>query len=113
MFEILFHYSPIILSIIGSFLVIHAFAQGIFKRFWSVLSYLGSKTLPVYILHILFVLQCHSVGNFILNQNCTTVIPIQILYVTFVSVIAIVFSIILYKIISISFILRRMFFGEW
>lgn len=111
-FEKLFHYSFIILPIMGSFLVIHAFAHNFFKRFWPTLSYLGIKTLPIYILHIIFVLQLSDVGDFILQQSLVTSITIQVIYAFAVSVIAILLSLIVYRILCVSNLFKRLLFGE-
>lgn len=111
-FEILFHYSPLILSIIGSLLVIHAFAHNFLKRFWSILSYLGIRTLPIYILHIMFVLQIPSFGNYILSQNAVTSIVLQICCSIVMAAISIILSLLSYKMLSISPLLKKILFGE-
>lgn len=111
-FEKLFHQSLIILPISGSFLVIYAFTHNFLKKYWPTLSYLGRKTLPIYILHIIFVLQLSEVGDFILQQNLATSITIQIIYAFSVSVLAIILSLILYKMLCISNLFKRLFFGE-
>lgn len=112
-FSFIFRYSSIILSILGSLLVFYAFAQGLFIRFRHVLSYLGKKTLPIYILHIMLVVQIPKVGEFILLQNAVTSITIQLVYSILFSIIAIILSLFLYKIIFVSPFLRRILFGEW
>lgn len=100
------------LPIVGSLIVFHAFANGLFTTVRSVLIYVGEKTLPIYILHILFVIQIPQIGEFILIQNAVTSITIQLLYSTFFSVIAIILSIASYKIISISTFFKKFLFGE-
>lgn len=112
LFKEIFHHSPIILSVVGPLLFFHAFANGLLKRVWNVLSYLGKKTLPIYILHIAFVLQLHVVGEWIINQNAVTSVTVQIIYSTLVSAIAILLSLFFYKIISVSSVLKRLLFGE-
>lgn len=111
-FNYLFHHSAVMLSILGSLLVFHAFANGLFMRLRPILSYLGKRTLPIYILHIMLVIQIPEVGNFILKQNAVASITIQIAYSTVLSVIAIILSLALYKIIIISPLFRRLLFGE-
>ena len=111
-FELIYRYSSIVLSILGSLLIFHAFAKGSFIRLRPILSYLGKKTLPIYILHIMFVVQIPKVGEFILQQNAISSITIQLAYSIFLSGIAIGLSFILYKFIIISPLLRKILFGE-
>ena len=93
-------------------MIFHAFAKGSFIRLRPILSYLGKKTLPIYILHIMFVVQIPKVGEFILQQNAISSITIQLAYSIFLSGIAIGLSFILYKFIIISPLLRKILFGE-
>lgn len=111
-FELVYRYSSIILAILGSLLVFHAFAKNNLFRLQTILSYLGKKTLPIYILHIALVAQLPEVGEFILRQNAITSITVQLVYSIILSGIAIIFSLMLYKFIAISPLLRRMLFGE-
>ena len=101
-----------ILPIIGSLLFFHAFEHGFLKKMWPILTYLGTKTLPIYILHILFVIQLDEVGYYILEQTATTSITIQVLYSSSISIVAIMLSLITYKIIYRSILLRKLLFGE-
>lgn len=72
--QMIYTYSYHILPLIGSLLVFYAFEHGFFKKVWPILSYMGKKTLPIYILHILFVIQINEIGDFILNQNVVTLL---------------------------------------
>lgn len=81
-------------------------------RMRSVLSYLGRHNLPIYILHIAFVIQLPQVGSFILQQNAITSVTIQILYATVLTIFSISLSLVVYKIIVMSSWLKRLFFGE-
>lgn len=110
--ELVYNLGFIILPIIGSLLFFHAFEHGFLKKMWAILTYIGTKTLPIYILHILFVIQLDEVGDFILEQTATTSITIQIIYSAFISIIAIMLSLITYKIIYRSTLLRKLLFGE-
>lgn len=101
-----------ILPIVGCLIVFHAFANGLFTIARPVLIYVGRKSLPIYILHILFVIQIPQIGEFILAQNTVTSITIQLLYSTLFSIIAILLSIASYKIISASIWFKRILFGE-
>ena len=102
----------ILLALLGSLLVFRMFAEGRPARFMSLLSRLGKKTLPVYVLHVMFVIQAPAVGEFILMQNAETSIVLQITYSAVISVIAIVLSLCLYEVVAISPLFRRLFFGE-
>ena len=81
-------------------------------RFRPLLSHLGRMTLPIYMLHIMFVIQIPAIGEFIIVQNAVTSIVLQIIYSAVISIIAIVLSLLLYKVIIISPHLKRLFFGE-
>lgn len=101
-----------IMSLLGCICVFHVFMLGFSKKFLSILSYLGQKTMPIYILHILFVLQIVEVGEFIVLSSPVTSLVIQIIYSLFASAIAILLSLLSYKIISYSPHLTRIMFGE-
>lgn len=60
----------------------------------------------------MFVPQIYVIGEIILKQNAVTSIVLQITYSTFISIIAIILSITLYKIIIISPLFRKLLFGE-
>lgn len=113
-FFMLFKISYHVLPLIGSLLVFHAFANGIFMNEYirRVLCYIGVKSFPIYILHILFVIQIPQIGDFILEQNIITSIVFQLLYSLFLSVIAIILSLVSYKILAFSPLCRRSLFGE-
>lgn len=96
----------------GSFIVFHIFAKDLLVRFRPLLSHLGRMTLPIYMLHIMFVIQIPAIGEFIIVQNAVTSIVLQIIYSAVISIIAIVLSLLLYKVIIISPHLKRLFFGE-
>lgn len=58
-----------VLSVLVCIIVFYVFMNGINLKAESVLAYLGRKySMPVYILHNLFVLQFVAVGSFILCQ---------------------------------------------
>lgn len=110
--EHIYNHSTTFLAIVGSFMIFHIFAKNIFVKFSHILSYLGRKTLPIYILHIMFVIQIPAVGEFVIMQNAVTSIVLQIIYSVVVSIIAIGLSLLLYKVIIISPHFKRLFFGE-
>lgn len=111
-FEYIHHYGTIILPILGSLVVFYAFANEFLKRFQSLLTYIGKKTLSIYIFHLIFVLQFNGIGVFILNQNAVTSVTLQIVYATINSVIAIVLSLFCYRLLSVNPMLKRLLFGE-
>ena len=111
-YQVIFQRSHQVLSVLGSLLIIHVFSKGIFKRGYSLLAYLGQKTLPIYILHIIFVIQIPQIGDFILKQNPETSISFQLVFASLFSVIAILLSLVVYKFLSISHFFRRFMFGE-
>ena len=110
--ELIYNHSTTFLAIMGSFVVFHVFAKDLLVRFRFLLSHLGRITLPIYMLHIMFVIQIPAMGEFIIIQNAVTSIVLQIIYSAVISVIAIVLSLLLYKVIIISPHFKRLFFGE-
>lgn len=110
--ELIYIHSTTFLAIMGSFIVFHIFAKDLLARFRPLLSHLGRMTLPIYMLHIMFVIQIPAIGEFIIVQNAVTSIVLQIIYSAVISIIAIVLSLLLYKVIIISPHLKRLFFGE-
>lgn len=110
--EPIYIHSTTFLAIMGLFIVFHIFAKDLLVRFRPLLSHLGRMTLPIYMLHIMFVIQIPAIGEFIIVQNAVTSIVLQIIYSAVISIIAIVLSLLLYKVIIISPHLKRLFFGE-
>ena len=88
------------------------FMNGINHKIEIFFAYLGKVSMPIYILHNLFVIQIASVGAFILEQSAVTSITIQIVYSLIASTIAIALSIILYNILRRSALIRLTMFGE-
>ena len=110
--EHIYDHGTTFLAIIGSFIIFHIFAKKLPIRFEPLLSHLGRMTLPVYMLHIMFVIQIPAIGEFIIMQNAVTSIVLQIIYSAVISIIAIVLSLLLYKVMIISPHFKRLFFGE-
>lgn len=108
----MYEYSNIILSISGSLLAFHILYKRAFQKLRPILAYIGKKTLPIYILHIIFVIQIPRIGECLLTQNPVTIITLQILYSTIISIIAILLSLFVYRIIITSTLLKHLFFGE-
>lgn len=92
--------------------VFSTFMNGVNCKAENMLSYLGKVSMPIFILHILFVIQIVGIGEFILAQNPVTSITIQIVYSFAVSVIAITLSIFFYNILRRSALVRLLMFGE-
>lgn len=92
--------------------VFSVFMNGINHKLEKFLKYLGTVSMPIYILHILFVIQIAGVGTFILSQNPVTSITIQIVFSIAVSAIAITLSLFLYIILRRSSLIRLLIFGE-
>lgn len=92
--------------------VFSTFMKGVNCKVESMLAYLGKVSMPIYILHNLFVIQIAGVGVFVLMQNPVTSITIQIVYSLAVSVIAISLSLFLYNILRRSALVRLLMFGE-
>ncbi len=111
-FALVSRYSSLLLHISAPLIVWHICANCHYNQFFEVLIYLGKKTMPIYILHMAFVIQIPSIGEFILEQNFTTSITIQLTYSLLFSFIAIFWSLIVYKIINKSRTLSGLFFGE-
>ena len=85
---------------------VHMFIKGAPQKYEKSLAFLGRKSLPIYILHILFVIQIHEVGCFILQQNAVTSITLQIIYSVVVSVIAISLNLFTYRVLRHSALIR-------
>lgn len=92
--------------------VFSTFMNGVNYKAEKLFEYLGKVSMPIYILHILFVIQIVGIGEFILAQNLVTSITIQIVYSFAVSVIAISLSLFLYYILRRSALIRLLMFGE-
>lgn len=92
--------------------VFSTFMNGVNSKAEKLLAYLGKVSMPIYILHILFVVQLPNVGLFLLEQSAMTSITIQIVYSFAVSVIAISLSLFLYYILRRSALIRLLMFGE-
>lgn len=88
------------------------FMKGINHKVEQLFVYLGKVSLPIYILHILFVIQLSIVGVFFLEQSPATSITMQIVYSLSVSIVAISLSIFLYNILRRSALIRLLLFGE-
>lgn len=100
-------------AILGSLVVFHICANDALSAIRSFLSYLGRHTMPIYILHFLFILHLYKIGEYILLQPCAiSSITLQITYGAIASLIAIGLSIATYKIISVSPHLKLLMFGE-
>lgn len=100
-----------VLPIVASLIAIRIFKDGINKRTEMVFAYLGRQTLEIYILHLFFVLQIKSIGEFWLSSDLATCLASQIIYATFVSAGAILISILLSKVIKKSNFFAKILFG--
>ena len=87
--ELIYIHSTTFLAIMGSFIVFHIFAKDLLARFRPLLSHLGRMTLPIYMLHIMFVIQIPAIGEFIIVQNAVTSIVLQIIYSAVISIISV------------------------
>jgi fucose 4-O-acetylase-like acetyltransferase len=92
--------------------VFSTFMNGVNCKTEKLFAYLGKVSMPIYILHNLFVIQIAGVGVFVLMQNPVTSITMQIVYSLAVSVIAISLSLFLYYILRRSALIRLLMFGE-
>lgn len=99
-------------ALLACIVVFNIFLNGLPKFFERVMAYMGRLSMPIYILHILFVIQIPVVGNFYLSQGNVTSIILQIIYSVVVSSIAIVLSAVTYKILRRSSLLSLLMFGE-
>lgn len=101
-----------ITSLLACICVFHVFMIGFSKKLILLFSYIGTKTMPIYILHIIFVVQIVEVGEFIIHSSPVTSLVLQITYSLYTSSIAILLSLCTYKIIKYSPHLTRLLFGE-
>lgn len=92
--------------------VFSTFMNGVYYKAEKLFAYLGKVSMPIYILHILFVIQIVGIGEFILAQNPVTSITIQIVCSFAVSVIAISLSLCLYYMLRRSALILLLMFGE-
>ena len=109
-FKIDFYFS--VFSLLACILVFNIFMNGINPRLLGVLSYLGKISLPIYILHILFVVRLPVVGHWMLNQPMMTAVTLQVVYCAILSGIAIVLCVLSYKLLCRSWIIKKLVFGE-
>lgn len=100
------------LPLLGSICVWHFFCNLKQSKVANVFQFLGKNTMPIYILHILFVIQIPAIGQFILKQNAVTSITIQLTYSLMISAIAIFWSLVLYKFLRKSKFISFCLFGE-
>lgn len=102
-----------VLSVSACVMVFHIFMKWKeSERSLSFLAYIGTLSMPVYILHNLFAIQISDIGTFILTQNGVTAITLQLVFSTVFTAVCISLSILLYRILSYSAIVRKLMFGE-
>lgn len=99
-------------SILACISIFHIFMDGVNKKIESFFAYLGILSMPIYILHNLFMMQMPVVGCFILEQNPVTSITFQLVYSCLISTISIILCIIAYHILRRSKTIRLLMFGE-
>lgn len=110
--NIIYRHSQTLLAIIGSLIAFQAFSKNISAKLQPLLVYIGKKTMPIYILHFMFVMQINAVGEYILSMNPITSIVMQVSYSAIISTIAILLSLFVHRIITFSPLLKRIMFGE-
>ena len=111
-FSFIYKHSKLILSLLGSFICWHLFSSIKIDKIINAFSFLGKKTLPIYILHVVFVLQITSIGQYFLECNAVTSLTLQLSYALIVSIIAIMWSLLLYRLFRSSKIISKFLFGE-
>lgn len=101
-------------SVAMCFAVFHVFMKGIHPKLEKCFSYLGRQSLPIYILHFVFNVKVLAVGSFFVSSFTSTMdlFTMEFLYSFTVSVIIIILSLLLYRILAYSAIIRFLFFGE-
>lgn len=112
-FVVIDKYSSYYISISGSLIVWYVFANLKKEIILKFLSFLGKKTMPIYILHILFVIQIPFVGHFILSQNPVTSITLQLTYSLLITAVTVFWSLTTYRVLKNSRILSALLFGEY
>lgn len=106
-------FSSYYLAISGCLIIWHIFANIKNEMGLKWLSILGKKTMPIYILHVLFVIQIPAVGHFFLSLNPVTSVTLQLSYSLLITCIAVFWSLIAYKCLNNSRILSAVLFGEY
>lgn len=101
-----------ILALLACISIFNIFMTGVSKRWLDGLAYLGKVSLPIYILHILFVVRIPEIGTWMLGQQQVTTITVQIIYSGAVTFVAIALCILTYKFLRRSWIIRKLLFGE-
>lgn len=111
--ETVYTYGGSLLQLFGAFAIWGLFAKMEESNIYmSKLSYIGKRTLPIYILHILFALHFFRVGQLILFLDPVSSITLQLTYLLVISIISIFWSLLLYKVLSKSRFISLFMFGE-
>lgn len=111
--SIAYKYSNNVLPLTGIFVVLFQCSQMKQKWLTTVLSYIGKRTMAIYILNFLFAIRIYCIGDFILSLSSETSISMQILLSFLISILIIGLSLMLYKLLKPSRLISKCIFGEW
>lgn len=100
-----------VMPIAGSLLVLTIFRNGVNSNICKLFQLMGRKSMEIYILHVLFVIQIPALGLWILKHNGVTCITLQIVVFTIISVIAITLSLLSSKFIEKMPMCNTLLFG--
>lgn len=109
--KIINHLSTYFLPICGTMVFWIMFKSIGNNNFIQVFSYIGRKSLSIYILHLFFVVQVEKIGDFWIKSNLETCITTQLIYSFFISLIAIGISILIAIVIGKGKIASKLLFG--
>ena len=101
-----------ILSIPACCVCFYVFMNGVNKKIERIFAYLGRISMPIYILHIIFVIQIVAVGKCFLMEDAVTSITLQIVYSFAISCVSITLCLVLYFVLRQSALIRLLMFGE-
>lgn len=104
--------SSLFLSTAASFFIFDWFKTGINRYLDKGLSYIGSKTMQIYILHVFFLPHFHQLGEYWINTDHGSCLMTQIVYSIVCSFIVIILVLIVLSIIERSTFIRKVLWGQ-
>jgi fucose 4-O-acetylase-like acetyltransferase len=99
-------------AVLACVVVFQFFRRGVDGKMERWLMKLGVLSLPIYILHPLFVIRLTCVGEFWLQQHAVTSVITQCVYGLLIALLAIALSVCAYRFLRQSDLLRLVLFGE-
>lgn len=104
--------STLFLSTAASLFIFDWFKSGINRYLDKGLSYIGSKTMQIYILHVFFLPHFSQLGEYWINTDCGSCLMTQIVYSMVCSSIVIIIALLVSSVMERSILIRNVFFGQ-